>query len=430
MDNLARAADYLNRCSKCGGCQAVCPLYQETRAEPYVARGKLFLLKNHLEGKLPLSAKMKEIMSLCLLCKACVNQCPNNIPVDQLVLGARQKIAQEKGISFVKKNVFQHLLKNNGRLTLAARLGWLYQRAGVQWLVRKSNILKVFGEEIVQKERLLPKMAKRPFRKQVPRFLTCSRPKLRVAYYTGCLTNFVYPATGHAVVNVLRRHDLEILIPEQWCCGIPALASGDEKTAAELARKNVEVFQRAGVDAVITDCASCGSMLKEYADLLGTPEAKAFAGKVLDFSQFLSEAVSFRAGEIEVPRLATYHDPCHLKRGQGVFEAPRRLIRKVPGLRFKEMKEPDRCCGAAGSFNLTYYNLAAKIGRRKVQNIRETGADFLVTGCPSCIMQLRHMLELENSPVQVLHLAELLSMTYSSQGQANESGRGCSHAVS
>ncbi|MDH7576783.1 MAG: (Fe-S)-binding protein [Bacillota bacterium] len=414
MNSLAKAEVHLNRCSKCGGCQAVCPLYRETKAEPYVARGKIFLLKSHLEGRLPLSSKMKEIMSLCLLCKACVSQCPNSIPVDRLILEARREIAREKGISFVKKNVFQYLLKNNGRLNLAAQLGYFYQQTGLQWLVRKSQILKLLGGELAQKESLFPAMARRPFRRQVPRHFTSLRPKLRVAYYTGCLTNYLYPATGHAVINVLRNHELEILIPEQWCCGIPALASGDEKTAAELARKNIESFQKAGVDAVITDCASCGSMLKEYTDLLNMPEAKAFAAKVLDFSQFLSEAVSFHAGEIEIPRLATYHDPCHLKRGQGVSDAPRRLINMVPGLTFKEMKESDRCCGAAGSFNLTYHNLATKIGRRKVENIRQTGADFVITGCPSCIMQLRHVLELEKSPIQVLHIAELLSMTYSS----------------
>ncbi len=422
MNNLAKTTAYLNRCSKCGSCQAVCPLYGETKTEPYVARGKLFLLKSHLEGKLPLSSKMKEIMSLCLLCKACVEQCPNSIPVDRMILAARQEIAREKSISFVKKNIFQHLLKNNGRLTLAAQLGYFYQRAGLQWLVRKSRILEVFRGELAQKEHLLPKMAKHPFRKQVPRLFTCSRPKLRVAYYTGCLTNFVYHATGYAVINVLRNHELEVLIPEQWCCGIPALAGGDEKTAIELARKNIDVFQKAGVDVVITDCASCGSMLKEYADLVETPEARAFAAKVLDFSQFLSEAVSFHAGENEIPGLVTYHDPCHLKRGQGVSGAPRKLIKMVPGLAFKEMKESDRCCGAAGSFNLTYHNLATKIGRRKVQNIQQTCADLVITGCPSCIMQLRHVLELEKSPVRVLHLAELLSMTYPSRKANKERG--------
>lgn len=408
----ATILDYLSRCSKCGGCQAVCPLYAETRAEPLVARGKIFLFKNYLDGKLELSPKMQELMSLCLLCKACVNQCPNKLPVDRLILGARKEIARQKGISIVKKNVFQHLLQNNGRLTLAAKMGYLYQQSGLQWLTRKSHLLDVFGGELAQKERLLPKMARIPFRKQVPSHITCDRPRLRVAYYTGCLTNFVFPEIGHAALHVLKNQQLEIVIPEQWCCGIPALASGDEETVRELARKNIEAFEKAKIDAIVTDCASCGGMLREYAELVDTPEARMFAGKVMDFSRLLDEAVVFRAGDREVRSVVTYHDPCHLRRGQGVWEAPRRLLRSVPGLEFKEMKESDRCCGAAGSFNLTYYNLAARIGHRKVQNILDTGAEIVVTGCPSCIMQIRHNLDLTQAPVRVLHLAELLRMSY------------------
>ncbi len=415
MDNPAAALEYLDRCSKCGSCQAVCPLYGETRAEPFVARGKIFLLKNYLERKLDLSPKMKEIMSLCLLCKACTYQCPNKIPVDELVIQARSEIVRKKGMSFVKKNVFQHFLKNNGRLSFAAKMGYLYQRSGLQWLIRKSRILEMLGHDLAQKESLLPQMAGVPFRNQVPRLVSCREPRLRVAYYTGCLTNYVFPNTGHAVLKVLQEQQLDIVIPEQWCCGIPALASGDEKTAAELARKNVESFNNAGVDAVITDCASCGQMLRKYADFLGTPGSKNFATKVLDFSEFLDKAVSFRVGDRDIPVTVTYHDPCHLRRGQGVVEAPRRLIGSVAGLRFIEMKEPDRCCGSAGSFNLDHYRLASKIGHRKVQNILQTGADVMVTGCPSCIMQISHNLGLNHSKVQVLHLAELISMTYADE---------------
>jgi glycolate oxidase iron-sulfur subunit len=236
-----------------------------------------------------------------------------------------------------------------------------------------------------------------------------------VAYYTGCLTNYVYPGTGLAVLDVLRRNGAEVVIPEQWCCGIPALASGDEASAAALARRNIEAFQKAGVDAVITDCASCGSMLHDYADLIGTGEARSFAGKVMDFSRFLDDAVDFRPGAQEIALKATYHDPCHLRRGQGVYVAPRKLIRAVPGLEFREMNEADRCCGAAGSFNLSHYDLSNRIGKRKATNIRSTGADLVVTACPSCIMQIDHVLRQEQAPVQVMHLAELLSMTYADE---------------
>lgn len=413
MVDKATLLEYLDRCSKCGSCQAVCPLYGETRAEPFVARGKIFLLKNYLEGKIALSPKMKEIMSLCLLCKACTYQCPNKIPVDELVMSARSEIAREKGLPFVKKNAFQHFLKNNGRLSAAAKLMYLYQKSGIQWLIRKSGILKILSNDLEQKEGLLPQMAGMPFRNQVPNHFSCREPKLRVAYYTGCLTNYVFPNIGYAVLKVLQKQQLDIVIPEQWCCGIPALASGDEKTAAELAEKNISSINNAGVDAVITDCASCGHMLKKYADFLGTPESKAFSAKVFDFSEFLDETINFRIGEKSLSVTATYHDPCHLRRGQGVAQEPRRLLRSVPGLNFIEMREADRCCGSAGSFNLEHYRLASQVGHRKVQNILQTGAGVVVTACPSCIMQISHHLELNNSEIKVLHLAEFLSMTYS-----------------
>ena len=404
--------EYLNRCSKCGGCMAACPLFAETQMEPLVARGKLFLIKNYLDGNLDLSKKMMELMSLCLLCKACTDQCPNSIPVDQLVLSIRQEIAQHKGISFVKKNIFQHFLQNNGRLNIAAKMANLYQRSGLQWLVRKSGILGLLGRDLAKKEKLLPEMAKVPFRAQVPKLISVSNPQMRVAYYTGCVTNYVFPQTGHAVLEILRNHSLEVVIPEQWCCGIPALASGDEGSTVELAKKNIKAFQEAGVDYIITDCASCGSMLHEYADLVGSSDAHSFADKVVDLSQFLSEVIDFMPGDKEIGCEVTYHDPCHLNRGQGVREAPRKLIRSLPGVIFKEMKEADRCCGAAGSFNLTYYDLARKVGHRKVCNIKDTGANVVTTECPSCIMQIRHLIEMEQVPVEVTHLAELISKSY------------------
>ncbi|HAF17285.1 MAG: (Fe-S)-binding protein [Thermacetogeniaceae bacterium] len=404
--------EYLNRCSKCGGCMAACPLFAETQMEPLVARGKLFLIKNYLDGNLDLSKKMMELMSLCLLCKACTDQCPNSIPVDQLVLSIRQEIAQHKGISFVKKNIFQHFLQNNGRLNIAAKMANLYQRSGLQWLVRKSGILGLLGRDLAKKEKLLPEMAKVPFRAQVPKLISVSNPQMRVAYYTGCVTNYVFPQTGHAVLEILRNHSLEVVIPEQWCCGILALASGDEGSTVELAKKNIKAFQEAGVDYIITDCASCGSMLHEYADLIGSGDAHFFADKVVDLSQFLAEVVDFTPGDKEIGCVVTYHDPCHLNRGQGVREAPRKLLKSLPGVIFKEMKEADRCCGAAGSFNLTYYDLANKVGHRKVCNIKDTGANVVTTECPSCIMQIRHLIELEQIPVEVTHLAELISKSY------------------
>ncbi len=415
MEDLTKASEALKYCSKCGGCQAACPIYGETKFEPYAARGKVFLINKYLAGEVGLTPKLQELMNVCLLCGACVEQCPNKVPVDELVLAMRREIAEKEGISFVKSNAFRHLLPSNGTMDLASRMIYLYQHSGAQQLARKSGLLRLLSPELAKTESLLPQVSWHPFRRQVPRLITCSRPQRRVAYFASCLTNHVYSKTGFAVIDVLKHNDVEILIPDQWCCGMPAYANGDEAAAAVLAHKNIESFQRAGVDAVVTDCASCGSMLQVYADLVGTPESRAFAGRVMDISRFLDEAINFRPGEYEVPQVATYHDPCHLRRGQGVYLQPRKLIGAVPGLEFREMQEADRCCGAAGSFNLTHYDLSAGIGRRKAANIMQTGADLAITNCPSCIMQISHFLGLEQSPVRAMHLAELLSLSYSGE---------------
>ncbi len=417
MTATTELEQYLYRCSRCGGCQAACPLYRETKVEPYVARGKIFLLRSRHEGKIALTPRLRELLDLCLLCRACTEVCPNSIPVDELVLAAREEGARVLGLPFLKKNTFQYLLRNNGRLSLAVYLGYLYQHSGLQALVRKTRLLDLFGD-LGKKERLLPPLARRPFRRQVGRHLPArDRSTLKVAYFTGCLTNYVFPNIGHAVLEVLRRSGAEVFVPEQWCCGIPALASGDRGTLEDLAARNVASFLACGADVVVTDCASCGSTLKKYGKLLGTPEARDFAGKVRDFSELVWKELSFQPGGKPLALRLTYHEPCHLGRLQGVKEAPRALLASLPGVSFREMREADRCCGAAGSFNLSHYELARKVGLRKVAAVAATGAEAVVTSCPSCMMQLKHLLALEGSEVRVLHLAEVLSATYPERGE-------------
>lgn len=407
----AKIRHQIDRCSKCGSCRDVCPVFGEMGAEPWVARARVQLLNAILEGKAGFSDRMAEIMEACLLCKACVANCPNGVQVDVLVLAARAEIAARGSMSPVKKAVLRNVLRSGRRLDLAARLLSAYRSTGLQRGVRRSGLLGALSKKLALKEKLIPPVRPVPFRQRM-RLSNPEKPLLHVAYFTGCMTQYVYQETGEAVLHVLRENGVAVSLPEQCCCGMPAWAAGDLETARELAQRNVESFMKMGADYIITDCASCGEMLRHYPEILEGETVREFSAKVQDISRFLVNNTDFRCGLGEVPLSVTYHDPCHLKRGQCVCAEPREILKSIPGLKFLEMAEADRCCGSAGSFNLTHYDLSMKVLERKVENITDTSTEMVVTGCPSCRLQIEYGLRESGKPLPVVHTVELLSRAY------------------
>jgi glycolate oxidase iron-sulfur subunit len=206
---------------------------------------------------------------------------------------------------------------------------------------------------------------------------------------------------------------------DQGCCGVPVYTAGDVETGRALARKNIDAFRKHKVDAIITGCAACGAALKQdYEKILGL-KAGDLGAQVYDFSEFLAKHSKLRFGKcLAAATKVTYHDPCHLNRGQGIKEAPRRVLEALPQVDFVEMQEADRCCGGAGTFSLSHYDLSKAIGRRKAGCIAASGADLVVTSCPSCMMQLEDMLGRNRLPQKVVHLAELVAECYPPLGEA------------
>jgi glycolate oxidase iron-sulfur subunit len=236
----------------------------------------------------------------------------------------------------------------------------------------------------------------------------------RVGFFVGCATNLIYPESGRAVIDALARSGVEVVLPrDQGCCGTPVMNSGDFTTARELARTNIAAFAQAGVDAVVTACASCGLTLKsEYAEVLGLEDGLGIP--VYDFAEFLTqrrEPLSVPAASASRPTIrVAYHDPCHLVRGQGISREPREILKGLPWVEYVEMRDADRCCGGGGTFCLTHYDVARAIGGRKVEAIRDAGVDIVATECPSCVMQLRDMVEQAGLSVAVVALADVVAM--------------------
>ncbi|KXS43520.1 MULTISPECIES: (Fe-S)-binding protein [unclassified Candidatus Frackibacter] len=413
---LKEVEEEVAKCMKCGLCRAVCPIFSELDNEATVARGKVNLIENVNSGELGLTDKYEKLMELCLMCKACVANCPCGVEVDKIVLKAREELAQDKGLSMIKKGIFS-VLQNKFVFPLGMKLGSIFQ--GLAFSKNDgpqpgNNPRVSVG---LDRRRVIPDLAEKTFKEEFPEVVKVDNPKARVAYYTGCTVNYIYPEFGESVVNVLVENGIEVVIPQgQQCCGTPVRIYGDTKTAKKLAQTNVEEFAKHNdVDAIITSCSSCGLALKEeFEEVLGTsPELKEFSDKVYDIAEYLVDVIDFdREGLGAVRRKVTYHDPCHLVRGMGVSEQPREILEAIPGVYFEEMDRPDRCCGSAGSFNLKYYDLSMDINKHKIEDIKQTGADTLATGCGACKMHISDGLNQAGMDQEIVHTVQLLDEAY------------------
>lgn len=411
------------RCIKCGACQSVCPVFRELRAESTVARGKISLIRAVIRGEVdPAGGAFAERMSWCLMCKACQESCPSGVKLDELMLAARRKLAEDNGLPLLKKLIFRLGLRNRRLFDLGMGLGAVFQHVLLRPAPGGGGLLPRLPMGLDERRLVAPVDAK-PFRTRLPERVDVPSPRKTVALFTGCMINYVYPRIGEAMVDVLTRNGIAVIIPaNQHCCGTPVYVNGDVATAVELARATVDTFDGLAVDAVITGCGSCGATLrKEYAALLaGEPgyadKAARLAARTKDFAEFLAE-VGLTAAMKGLAATATYHDSCHLARGQGVRRQPRALIAAVPGLTFTELRDPGRCCGAAGSFSLSHYALSRKINDRKVDDIAASGAELVATGCPMCLMHIRDGLSQRGVAGEVVHTAELLARAYAGKGE-------------
>jgi glycolate oxidase iron-sulfur subunit len=418
------------RCNRCGFCEEVCPTYRVTGEEFSLARGRNRLMRRSLEGAFDLTREpeINHHIYSCLLCGNCVVACPSSVITDTMIKSARAAITAAKGNPFPIRMALHGVLAKQRRLTLGTKVLRFYQRSGARWLARHTGFLGLLGS-MGKAEGVLPQIPERTLRDRLPQLLKKpARPKRRVAYFAGCMMNNFFPQVAAATLRVLQLNDIEVIVPISNCCGIPHEAYGESEAHLKLAKENLDTFSREQFDAVITDCSTCAHGLHYYAELLQDdpkygPLAKEFSAKVKDPSQYLVE-VGFKQEMGTINAKVTYHDPCHGVRGIKVKEQPRQIIKSIPGIEFVELDESDWCCGGAGSYNVTHYDISRKILDRKMDNFRKTGAEYLVTACPACLMQLAHGLDVHKLPAKAIHVMQLLDQAYQNQQEKSKTKAG------
>lgn len=403
-------------CVHCGFCLPICPTWQNWQEEMDSPRGRIDLFRALEDGRIELSPAVAEHFDRCLGCMACVDVCPSGVRYDHVIDAARDRV--ERGLERpladrLHRGFVFSLFPYPGRLRAAAVLLWLFQVSGLQWLFRRLGVLRI-SRRLAQLDALAPPIALREALAPLPdRVAAHGERRLKVGLVTGCVQGVFFPGVNAATVRVLAAEGVEVVVPRpQGCCGALSAHAGRLDEARRLARALVEAFEHVEVDAVVVNAAGCGSHLKDLEHLFEgdpgfAPRAAAFAARIRDASELLV-GLSPRAPRAPIAARVAYHSPCHIEHAQHVGDAPRRLLRTIPGLELVEIADGDQCCGSAGIYNLVEPESAEAIGRRKADAVLATGAPLLASANPGCTLHVRKMLEARGARIEAAHPLELL----------------------
>ena len=407
--------DYVKliNCMRCGMCLPVCPTYKETFLETASPRGRVALVRKVQEGELEQSEQLLEYLSLCLDCQACASACPCGVNAGELVAEFTCERKEVGGLGFMEELILRRLVPHPDRLESSMAPMRLYQRTGLQKLVRTLGVLKMFPKPLERMEGLLPDLPARPLRQELHE-ITPAQGEERgtVGFFLGCVMSLIFSDASRATVKLLSALGYKVITPrDQVCCGAPNMLCGDLEGLRQDARKNLEIFGQHQVDFIVTDCGGCGAELKKYGHHLAEDTAAAeFSAKVRDISQVLAMHAEELRGKLKpLDMKVTYHDPCHIAHCQGIRKEPRDLLKLVPGLQYAELNEADACCGSAGTYNIERPEMSDRILKRKLDNIAATGAEVLVTSNPGCLLQLKKGLAEHLPQVRIMHVTEVLA---------------------
>ncbi|MFO7577642.1 MAG: LUD domain-containing protein [Pelovirga sp.] len=424
------------RCIQCGACANVCPVYQTVGGHVF---GSIYIsaigiiLTAFYEGL----DKAREITRACIGCRSCTAVCPAKIDLEEIILHLRNQVTKEYGMGMVKNIAFKGVMKNRNLFHTMVKAAAKLQKPMTREKEGDATVRIIrhlpmhFMEKDLTGWRDLPSIAPRSFRELFKSIeQQVENPRYRVGFFVGCGADFVYPEVGVSLVKVLNRLGVEVVFPvEQNCCGIPALYAGDTATGIELAKQSVKAFSEANVDYVLSICPTCTMGVKrDFVERLAddpvwAQRALSVSEKTLDASAFLENVLN--ASTLlkgNAAQSVTYHDSCHLKRGNDVWREPRALL-AATGYRLEEMKNSDRCCGFGGTYSfLSHPQISRQIAGDKVATIMTTGVKTVAMDCPGCMIMIKGSVGRVDPSVRCVHTVELLA-------EALDNEPGGSHAA-
>lgn len=400
------------RCVRCGACANVCPVYRLIGGHKmgYVYIGAVGLALTYLYHG---ADKARALVQNCIGCESCKNVCSAGIDLPRITMEIRSRLVKAEGNN-PAGSVMSMVMKDRDRFHSLLKFIKFSQKPltvkGGRFIRHLPAVLMGGDQSFRQLPALAPKSFRQLFNKVVN---NPAQPKFRVALFSGCAQDFIYPEQLVAAVRLLNRHGVHVEFPlKQTCCGLPLEMMGQRETSLQVSSQNVNAFEPGKYDAIITLCASCAGHLKHaYPELLKeTPDhyrTDIFASKVMDFTSFVYNKLGLRENDfVKSDEKVTYHSPCHM-RNMGITEEPRALLNMVAD--YVPAAEEDTCCGFGGTFSVKFPELSAEIGRKKLKNSEATGASLVVTDCPGCVMQIRGVATASDSPIKVEHISELLA---------------------
>lgn len=429
MADLTKLAQMLNElddqmvaCMKCGMCQAVCPVFAETMKEADVTRGKIALLENLAKEMIADAASVQHKLNKCLLCGSCGANCPSGVKVMDIFLQARAIVNTYVGLSPAKKAILRGMVGNpklfNSLMDIGSKFQGIFTSEANELL---GSSCSKFLSPVIGDRHFVP-LAKKSIHKK---YGTINTPKgtsgIKVLFFPGCVADKMYTNVAESCLKVFNYHGVGVWMPDaQACCGIPALSAGDRVAYDKMVKFNIKQFMDGDFDYIVAPCGSCISTIHELWPKFGGDYAvelkhkiEDLAAKAMDMNQFVVDVLGVKPSG-DAPKggtKVTFHDSCHMKKGLGVSSQPRDLIRMNPKYELVEMSEADRCCGCGGTFNIYHYDLSKKIGERKRENVVNSGASVVASGCPACNMQMTDMLSQNKDSVQVKHSIEIYAET-------------------
>lgn len=410
---LRDVVDYelLFDCVHCGLCLEACPTYVVTRAEMDSPRGRVYLMKALAEGALDLDADAVRHLDLCLECRGCETACPSGVRYGKLIERAREYVERNVRRPWrerIRNRLIAALFPYPARLRILLTPITAADRLGMRPLIRK--LAPAAMRDWLD---LIPPRAAPPPMVLAPPSTDSAAAPAAVVHH-GCVAKVLTNAENLNTEGALAAAGYRVArMGRTVCCGALDLHHGNFARAKQFACANVREFQRLGDAAILSAASGCAAAIAAYGDLLADdPEfaapAREVSARVADLGTLML-ARDYRFTR-EFRAAVTYHDSCHLAHGLGVREAPRQLLRAIPGVTLIELNEADLCCGSAGSYNLTERAMARELVRRKADNILATGADYVVLGNPGCELQIAAELRRRGAPVRVIHLADFLAL--------------------